>query len=527
MGSPIRRIIELPEMAITGDPNLYARAERRNRHWSANSPRPGWPYADELRALWESGAYDDFCFAVRTYQQNVMGQTEEESDGILGPGTATAMETRSYGSTPTAAAPEGAAGAEGEQATSAESAESAAPTPSFAPVRGGVMSQATSSPWPFHERVYNEWRGAGRDLGIPGLAEDWQGFLGQMREMDFMGHRVVGHEAFLSRLERAQQTMRTAHPSVPERELVPGVGSPGGRTQWRAEEGTTSYHVFGLAIDVAPGTNPWLADPSLSATNRHRYVWTTWRAVWLTGSDAAAIWPAQSAEWASAAGADTAALYQRFSATNAAVRSYFGLLGNAEQLEARVQALADAPARPPSTHPYTPPQPSIETLQGKGEAAWQTVMGGDRDAWPVTPATGGFMSLRQELVEAMRGAGLSWGAAELGRTESGDFMHFDLRTPQFERFRNAVRDAIAAEREPIEGQMGTLLTAEYVASEVTALRVSTGQRARFEQQMRAFFAQTLSRGLARWSDEQRTNWQQTLRDAWNASSVRSRYAPRD
>lgn len=528
-GSPsVQRDIEMPEMHITGDPQFYPRAERRNRHWSTHSPQPGWPYADELRALWEADSYDDFADAVRTYQVDLMGQTLDEADGILGPNTAAAMETLPYGSAPPPRpAVAGAEEAEGEAAAGGGSEGEAETSRAFSPVRASVRSQATSSPWPFHEQIYNQWRSEGRSLGISGLADDWQGFLGQMREMDFMGHRVVGHEAFLARLEQAQQTMRTAHPDLAERDLVPGVGSPGSRAQWRAGEGTTSYHVFGLAIDVAPGTNPWLSDPSLSATTRNRIVWTTWRAAWLTGSDAEAIWPAQSVEWARAAGADTAALYRHFADTDAAVSQYFGLLDNAEGLQARAQALGDQPAQPPSTHPYTPPQPSIETLAGGDVDAWRGVMAGDQTAWPVSPATEGFMSLRQELVEAMRGAGLSWGAAEMGARESGDFMHFDLRNPQFERFRNAVRTAISEAREPIEGQMGTLLTDAYIAEEIAALGVPANRRARFETQMRAFFGQTLSRGFSRWTDAQRENWQQTLRDAWNASSVRARYAPRE
>lgn len=84
----VQRIIELPPIVITGDPQFYSRALRSNKYYSAHPPLRGWPYDPTLRALWEKRAYDDFADRVREIQQEKLGPETEQADGILGPKTA-------------------------------------------------------------------------------------------------------------------------------------------------------------------------------------------------------------------------------------------------------------------------------------------------------------------------------------------------------------------------------------------------------------------------------------------------------
>lgn len=436
IGQPIlQKAILLPEVLIEGDPNFYMRAMRRNQHYAMNPPQSGWPYSDLLSQLWQAGAFDDFADAVREYQVQHMGKSLQEADGILGPQTTTAMQTRPPSSTDSSADIDEALQHSDYAATSVE--PSAPVSPPLASISEDLSTAATSQPWPYHEQVYDRWQQEGRSLGIAGLASTWAGYLNQMRETTFMGHRVVGHEVFLTRLHQAQTYLYSTYPNLSNQELVTRVGHPGDRSQWRASERGTSYHVFGLAIDINAGLNPWIGNPA-QQTRNDRSVWTIWRAIWLMGSNALPVWPADSHERATSQSQTTEELWQHFHQTSQVVGQYFTLLSNPQQLQARIASLGQLPTQPPNS--YSPSSQPIAVLLTGDADTWQTVIEGDRDSWPTSQPTQGFMNLRLELVHALRDvAGLSWGAADLGHRESGDFMHFDLRTPQFERLRSEIR----------------------------------------------------------------------------------------
>lgn len=85
----------LPEVNIVGDPQFYHRALRSNRYYEQHIHIAGWPYLEQLRALWAAHSYDDFADAVREFQETVMHMPE--GDGILGPTTASAMSVPGVG----------------------------------------------------------------------------------------------------------------------------------------------------------------------------------------------------------------------------------------------------------------------------------------------------------------------------------------------------------------------------------------------------------------------------------------------
>lgn len=84
-------IIELPEIDIIGDPQFYTKALRVNQIYAKNPPLPGWPYDNALRQLWQQKAFDDFADQVLDIQEQALGLSGKNVDGILGPQTARLM----------------------------------------------------------------------------------------------------------------------------------------------------------------------------------------------------------------------------------------------------------------------------------------------------------------------------------------------------------------------------------------------------------------------------------------------------
>lgn len=457
----VQRVIELPEIEITGDPHFYIRAQRRNQHWAVNSPQPGWPYDETLRELWNREAFDDFADAVRDYQVDVMGDTLEEADGILGPRTATSLRVHPMSSRAT-----DAESSQVEETTTSETTESGHSLldpreAEIDEVPEWIMAYASDTPWPVHSEVYAEAMASG-GIGIEGAAETWEGFLGQMGEMNFLGHTVVGHTAFLRRLDIAQRFLRANHSDIPERQLVTNIGNPGDRSQWRAAERlTASPHLFGMAVDINAAQNPWMSNPDETERNT-LYAWIIWRATWLMGRGTP-VTPAESHHRAGSRSPasrqgepqSTGEIWDYFNEANQATLSYLNLVGNREAVAERLRSLGE----PLSTSgpvgvmgEYMPADIPLERL-GQGLTAiddWMRVIEHDRNEWPNrgrNDTIQGFMNLKRELVIALRDQGeLQWGACDLGETQSGDMMHFALDPPQFFRFRNLVRQRLQIAR---------------------------------------------------------------------------------
>ena len=453
-----RVIIELPEETITADPEFLPRAERRNQYWAANPPRPGWPYDDGFRLLWSRGEIDEFAQEVRDYQIDVMGVSLEDADGILGPRTAASLET----SPPSPTIFEGETH-EVETGTSSPAEALGETTPESAEADIGevpewIMSGATETPWPVHSTVYQEAMASG-GIGIEGAAPTWEGFLGQMGSMDFLGHSVVGHTAFLRRLDTAQRYLRSNYPDVSERVLVPSVNLPGTRSQWRAAERlTSSPHLFGMAIDISGGQNPWMSNPAEEERNT-LYAWIIWRATWLM-SRGSPITPAESHRLAGSRSSassrgepqSTEVIWQYFHEANDATLAYLGLVDSREAVAERLRSLGEpSPLIQGERYigDYVPADIPIERLRLGPPALedWMQVIRHDRSNWPNRgrdETVSGFMNLRRELVVALRDqAGLQWGACDLGERQSGDMMHFALDPDEFFQFRERVRRRLA------------------------------------------------------------------------------------
>jgi hypothetical protein len=72
---------------FAGDQEFHAKALPKNQYYASNPPSPGWPYTDQLRALWESGQFSKFADEVASYQHFTLKLPEAQVDGILGPRT--------------------------------------------------------------------------------------------------------------------------------------------------------------------------------------------------------------------------------------------------------------------------------------------------------------------------------------------------------------------------------------------------------------------------------------------------------
>lgn len=492
-----RQVIELPEVAITGDPQFYDRAERRNRHWARHPPTPSWPYDDTLRQLWDQGNFDEFADAVRNHQVDVMGIPFEEADGIMGPQTSASLETHSAGASiaeaeaprpsevgteqPTEGEASQPAEAETEHPTEGEAsqpaeAESQPPTegePASQTAESGstalteeqaevrqvpewIMEYARGRPWPVHSVLYEEAMASPGGIGIAGVAPTWDGFLGQMGEMDFLRKPIVGHQVFLRKLDEAQRWLRANHPQIAQREY--SIHTPGTRSQWRAAERlTASPHLFGMAVDINSGQNPWMNNPGEEEQERNTlYAWIIWRATWLMGRGSP-VTPADSHRRAgsrssqrnSAEPQSTEDIHRHFNEANLATLDYLRLDGNRTEVEAKLHSIGEPP---PAIHDeeyiggYVPSSIPIERLRQGSNAIddWMEVIHYDRQHWPNQPRGGGpvsgIMNLPLELVVALRDvARLQWGACDLGENQSGDMMHFALDPPRFYAFRGQVR----------------------------------------------------------------------------------------
>lgn len=460
-----RQVIELPEVQIVGDPQFYQRALRRNQYWSIHTSIPGWPYTNELRELWNRGDVDTFADKVAEFQVAVMHSSLAEADGILGPRTAAAVTGQltagaSNGPTEdqaTSSIDAGAPSAE-EQLGGPTTAQQAA----LGPAPAELMAAARARPWPIHSAVYEEEMLAG-GVGIDGLAQTWDGFLNQMAEINFLGRPVVGHTAFLRRLDIAQRWLMSRHPGIAAKRIQ--VGRPGQDSQWRASSRKASPHAFGMAVDINAGENPWLNNPDARYRDRNTfYAWIIWRAVWLMGS-AMPITPAESHRRAGSRSSQrdrntpqsTEEIWTYFNDANRATLAYLQLAGNRTAVAERLRNLGPRPSQlDPSGSSaenigaYLPAAIPIDRLALGSTALddWMRVIDHDKAHWPNRESDGtikGFFNLDKELVIALRDhGGLQWGACDLGRTQSGDMMHFALDPPQFFVFRDKVRKRIKA-----------------------------------------------------------------------------------
>jgi hypothetical protein len=277
-----------------------------------------------------------------------------------------------------------------------------------------------------------------RDAGYDGGWSQWSQAIGGYR---FLGRDVQVHEILARRLARAEAWLLD-HEQFRGMSAA-AIGAEVIREDFKClRHHRTSYHAFGLAIDVNYATNPWVGgDPDHPTANQHTLA-AIWRAGWLTGAGTSYS-PADASALARG-GASTEEIFQYVDRADAALERYFALRDDPTALEALVSALGEPPPLP--TAAVSAEASTADALRDTDVAAWRRRI--DED-WRATHGRGtnwgtrrspGMLDLELVLVQALRDhAGLAWGACDLGDDESGDMMHFDCRTDDMARAARAGR----------------------------------------------------------------------------------------
>ncbi len=130
-------------------------------------------------------------------------------------------------------------------------------------------------------------------------------------------------------------------------------------------------------------------------------------------------------------------LYDALSAESQAMRTYFRLMNDRAALTAFLandwMTVHPGKSSPDAAKVQSQMQQDYETLGGKTAAGSKKPTGSSADR-PFAPMSGGgagdpatgFLNLDKDFVLALTGAGLAWGAIDMGGA-SGDIMHFDCR----------------------------------------------------------------------------------------------------
>ncbi|MFG1603757.1 M15 family metallopeptidase [Actinoplanes sp. NPDC049265] len=240
--------------------------------------------------------------------------------------------------------------------------------------------------------------------GITGGATAW---FAEVTSVSFLGQTIQVHRRLAERL------------AIAEKELAALPTPPGGwitSTSSLRDPGQ-SLHSFGLAIDLNPGTNPWLFDPKKSRGDNDQKIQDIIdRANLLVLGRTAAQEDFASRPAEADRDKRVEASYDKLQEASSALEKYFTLAdpANAAALTALINAAATGRTAEQWTKAIAQDRKDLNALGGAKN--W-------RDP------TKGFLHLDKRLVKAMTnsaGAGLTWlgdDTIAAGR----DIMHFDMR----------------------------------------------------------------------------------------------------
>jgi hypothetical protein len=251
-----------------------------------------------------------------------------------------------------------------------------------------------------------------------GLAKNWDEFAGQFRKTELCGQTVHGHKLMIERIQVAEQYLERKF-QLKGSALGEAVGCTA-VADLRAPE-KPGYHPTGFALDVNAADNPWIfgQDGRDEANARTKDVIA--RAVCFMGYGHEL--DLKKLEKLSQT-MTTDEMYDHLQASNVALRNYRLLAGDDQAIEAQWQLAPDEAKQQGDAAWWSQRITQDDALlayQGKDERK--------KSNWDAESSTNkGFMTMRQELVVALRDVGgLIWGGCDMGG-DSGDMMHFDART---------------------------------------------------------------------------------------------------
>ena len=254
------------------------------------------------------------------------------------------------------------------------------------------------------------------------FGQSYNQYLGTLGKMTFLGRPVIGHNDLLARLAAAERFLHSKYSEANGDSAT--LGKRLGVTSVShlrpsTESSDQMNHGIGFAIDLNPGTNPWV----FGNTGRS------------TQNAAIPVVLERAAAFLGKGGSLTANKIAKMSKTMT-TQELVAELGGADKNLEEYRALAkmDQSDLEALIDKRLGESPAVKKLGDKG--FWKTkipfdnlIMGKyiEDQASKAEKAnhTGGFMDLQPIVIQAMRDvAGLRWGATDMGK-ESGDMMHFD------------------------------------------------------------------------------------------------------
>jgi hypothetical protein len=275
------------------------------------------------------------------------------------------------------------------------------------------------------QQVYAADKDAFRELGADVSPHTWYRLF---VNAPFLGRpfRLGIHVELMRRLRRAELWLLDcpAYAGMTPVEVGKAMEIDENHAGGRAKN-NSSMHTLGLAVDIRYTKNPWVTGQA-GSEKRNKYFQEVTRNIsrLLEGKDET-ITP----QWLSSLGADpgrtTESAYLEILKRQANLQKYLSLEHHSDQLKSAIQTrIAGADG-----NRFLKPGEDIDAAADR----WRGIIRNDRAKLQHAfgrqrePAAG-FMNLHRHLVIALRDHGcLAWGAIDLGRSQSGDMMHFDCR----------------------------------------------------------------------------------------------------
>ncbi len=251
---------------------------------------------------------------------------------------------------------------------------------------------------------------------------DYNGYLKSLGTMEFLGSWITGHPELLKRLAQAERFLAARYPEAKDsNELAKRLGiTRVGSLRVSSEKRSESNHGIGFAIDVNPGTNPWVFGNSGRSKQNEAIPKVLTRVAAFMGAGKR-LTGAEIAKMAQTM--STTEIVAELGAVDAALEDYrkLGKLPKDALAEKIQERLSDSKVKEMGGAEFWALKiPFDDELMHK-----YIDDQGDKDDERKNQSRG-FLDMDAVVIQALRDvAGLRWGGSDFGASENGDMMHFD------------------------------------------------------------------------------------------------------
>jgi len=250
---------------------------------------------------------------------------------------------------------------------------------------------------------------------------DYAGYLKSLVAMEFLGDNIDGHPELLKRLAQAERFLAARFPEAKDsKELGKRLGiTRVGSIRVSSDTKNESNHGIGFAIDVNPGTNPWVFGNSGRANQNKAMPIVLERMATFMGAGKS-LNGAEIAKMAKTM--STSEIVAELGVVDAALEEYrkLGKLPP-DALAAKIEERMSDPDVAAKKPGYWAEKIPFDDKLLHGYIDDQ----GDKDEQKKNKSRG-FLDMEAVVIQALRDvAGLRWGGSDFGASENGDMMHFD------------------------------------------------------------------------------------------------------